>query len=400
MASFALISAVGLLNLTEVAVGARVSGEVGRAPLTVGGPQETIVAGVLAPFAAAKLYDRRGELVLRYAPTWRRQRPSPEGTSAPLVLHQADLSASWQATRRTRLLASTTGAYGEASYTDFGQALGEDQATDLQLDRLRFGSLSIMAGLQHQLTERYELSLQGRSTARRPFGVEESSLFPRTRTYELTFAHQYLVTRRDSLSNPTTLGYFKSDQDVRAHSASSSLVWARQLSRDSTFTLEGGVSYVRQRQPERTTNAATPVIGAGYSAFLGRAWGGEFSWSANSRLQSTVDQVLGEVRPVATLSTSLLYTNYPWTAVATAGGATAATREPSDRAQGETVGRGSFTVSRELTRWLSADAGVRGDIRKPHWAERPFATISRQGWVFLGLSGVVGSGRDAGRWAR
>ncbi len=395
------LSVVGSLHLVDVAVGAHAVGEVGRAPLVYDGPAETVVGGTLNPFVAGRYRDRRGGVLLRYGPRWRRQSPQPPGAGSVFLMHEARLSADWLLDRRTAFEASTDARYGEVAYANFTDALGPEQPTELRLARLRFGSLDARLTASHALSRRYMLQLGAELGLRRSLEPAQRFAYPDSTVTRVFVTPGYRVNRRDTVSTPVAYAYLTADPGVRAQSFSSSVAWSRRLSRSSEGTLQAGATYVRQALPAgESSTRVTPLFMAGYSTFLARTWHGDFSLASSAALRSTVDEVRGDFRPIASLTVSVSYLSPPWRAVAAGGASATATREPLERDRGQSVGTARLVVSREVFSWLDANAGIRGSVNTGHWSEEPVVLRNRQGWLFVGVSGAFGTGNDDGAWAR
>lgn len=375
---------------TDAAVGGRAQQSGGISPVVVGEESGPLSATTVTPAAGVRYSSSRTVLTLRYHPRFLWRLPNPVSTARPLLLHQADLTASQVLSRRANLTLGIQEAYGEVDYSAVGFVFGA-QSTNIDVEVLRVMRTSGNLGFDYMLTHRLSFGLGVEAEHNKPLGDAgpEGATFVESQGASATARLGYALTRTDAIGFSAGAGYYTSDLPSRFMSAISSIDWRHMFSKDASLTTGAGVGMIRDLDDDTAT--FYPVAGVEAEGSLQRRRDRTLRGFAGLRTTAYFDPILAELRPIVSVRAGVTDVMLKWTVGVEAFASTAATREPLEPPVDETTFGILVPVAYMLSRDSTLTFGARFGARAPHWADPHVKLTQFEAIGYVGIDWATGT---------
>ena len=435
-----------MLGLVSVAAGMFLAGDLkgyasvvvetraGEAPLQFGGAPREGVVGVVTPKGELEYRESNLNLRLDYGPRVFYRQPNELNNDKPLVLHVANLVATTRATPTTTVTGQAAFSYGQVDYTSLTGALGGQQNTSAQQPTLPPDLLTATARVNAliNLTRIWSLGLgldveHRRSVGSLPAPMDPTQpiiVLPTQTTVRAEPTAAARLSARDDLLLASSVAYSniagaQSPDGSNTGTVSFLVVtpevgWRARMSGHSTFSVLGGVAYLRSSGLVGSSmslasgggsvqvSSPRPVSPVGSVGFDGTAiWARDLVLRTGlvAAAEYFVDPILQQAQPRATLldRTALAF-GPDWTAGLEASFAVSLTAtDPTGPSIGgstplavdTTVAAVSLPVVHRVSQNLFVEVGGRWADRGPNLWASGFAFHQRQLWLYVSLTATT-----------
>jgi hypothetical protein len=399
-----------VLFATPVDVNVGVLGEAraGQTPLIAGTAPRDFVAGVLTPEASLDVRQPETSLRLGYFPRLFWQKADGVPAAGPLVLHQAALTLASEPTATTRVALQASGSVGEPDYAALPQLLGTGQT--VLPAAVKVLSLSASAGVQSDVTRRWQLTFAGTAHRFQPLGEQTPAVIdpmappvPSTILTETSFSAvpgaAFRVTRTDELRFAVGGAFATYSNGVQLLIVNPSLGWRTRLQPGLDLWLTFGLAFPRDLG-SRAAAAGQPVAVPTGAAELNCRLMTEGESKLTARFRTGVDEYIDPVLAIAGPrflgSAAVIFEPHPgWSAALQAELATVWATIPTSPGgvpPDLTSASVALPLRHRLTNHLVIEVGGRWGDRGPALSSSNFEFHQRQTWAYVTLTATT---RDA-----
>ena len=399
-----------LFVLAQVQVGVEVMSEArgGHAPLLSGEAPRGGVAATLRPGAEVRLrLLGDSHLSLQYAPVLNWRYPNELGSSRPLVLHTAAITASSAVNPQTNLGARASVSAGEADYAALPRLLGTTQGALPEVLELLVASAAVNG--ERVISPRWRLRAELVYTHRRALnqpeppvpdpGLPPGAVAPldlglvRQNVVHLQPTVTHRLTMRDEFMLESGLTWESLGSDIELYRVQPRAGWRRRLSPGQELRLLAGVAYTHEtgtRLASGQLNDISPVAEVSHRGVLLRTIGFDLAGTFGLQLEHYVDPVLATAGPRALASAELsALLGQNWRVGVEALFGTGMQGDPLPGEPDETFVALSLPVRHRASPYLILEAGVRYSDRAPHLAADSFDFHQREIWLYFGVTATT-----------
>jgi hypothetical protein len=370
---------------------ARVRAEVavGYAPVEYGGRTRATTTYTLSPMVGWWIGSHTRSLLLAYTPRLMLRRPNRVGVDRPLIMHGANADYAERLSRQVQLTSQLAWAYGETDYLSLEEALGPTQTTVPRVTLIKTTQVSGQVGLSQAYTPRNRREIGLGASRFQPKGVQARRVLSAQTSMNGSWTESYLMSRRDTGSLTLGGGYTRFSGGIlrtrrRYVFESARAGWERRLSQEGSLAVGAGAYAVQMTGGVRSW---FPAADASLTDSLGRVGELRVTGHASAATEATPDNVLGRLRPMLSLGAGATATSMEgWAVGLSVSGATAATLEPLEPGQSESVMSAAVPLSYELSQEFVLEAGARATALASHWAARHRHTTDTQAWLYVALT--------------